>query len=80
MEELLSAKTIVTGLVTGFILWRAQRLLNATEENTIKVAVLTAKLDEIIKNQEKVSKLEKDLNALHEWKRNNKGDMDGPKV
>ena len=72
----MSLETIVISILgsigtifTGLIVWGLKSLIGAVIKNTNEMAVLSSKIETIMKNADKIPELEKDINSFHAWKR-----------
>lgn len=53
----------------ALIAWGIKALIMATLKNTQELAVLNSKIEQMVAFQEKLPKIEKDIDEFHKWKR-----------
>jgi hypothetical protein len=55
----------VATISSGLLLWGLKALIAAVVKNTSELAVLSSKIDGIMRNNDKIPKLEADVAAVH---------------
>lgn len=56
-------------IITSLLLWGVKAWIAATIKNTQEVAILNSQIKNIMDNNNKIPKLQDDIQALHDWRR-----------
>ena len=62
--------TMVVGLIGTLLLGSIKEHSRVTKDNTIQLAVLNSKVTQMVEDTKAIPKIQADLNALYQWKKN----------